>query len=62
MKSDFLQKLQKEAEQQKVLHETRLLPQSLDFLTSFIGNNSLLVLFSLSLVSALFLQLNNFLQ
>lgn len=50
--SDFLTRLQAEASLQAQLHERRVLPPQLDFLTSFIGTHTWQVLLTLSLITS----------
>jgi hypothetical protein len=57
MTEEFLDKLIREAELQQKLHKTRLFPASLDFFTSFIGNNSLVILLVLAFFSALAIEI-----
>lgn len=56
MNESFLKLLQKEAQQQKKLYETRILPKQFDPLTSFIGENSFLSLVIISFITAVFLE------
>jgi len=60
MNDDFLKKLQNEAQQQKKLYNSRIIPKAFDPLTSFIGENTLLTLFSFSFLSSLMLELIKF--
>lgn len=53
---EFLKKLQNEAKLQKSLNQTRLLPKQLDFITSFIGNYSLLSILILTTFTVIFLE------
>lgn len=53
---EFLKKLQNEAKLQKSLNQTRLLPKQLDFITSFIGNYSLLSILILTTLTVIFLE------
>lgn len=52
MNEDFLQRLQKEAQNQHKLYNSRIIPKAFDPLTSFIGENALFTLSFLSVVSA----------
>lgn len=53
MNEDFLKKLQDEAQQQQKLYSSRIIPKAFDPLTSFIGENTLVVLVFLAIFSAL---------
>lgn len=53
MNDDFLKKLQKEAQQQQKLYGSRIIPKAFDPITSFVGENTLLVLITLSIFTAL---------
>jgi len=57
MKNDFLKKLQEEAKQQGKISSTRILPSAFDPITSFIGENTLLTLLILSILSAVVVEL-----
>jgi len=52
MQKNFIAQLEKEAQKQAVLHENRLLPRQLDWLTTIIGNYSWQVILTLSLITA----------
>lgn len=56
MNEDFLNKLQAEAHKQQKLHNTRIIPKVFDPITSFIGENSILVLITLSVLSAILVE------
>lgn len=51
--SDFVSELQRQAKHQSLLHEKRLLPSQVDWLTSIIGNYPWQVILGLALVGAL---------
>ena len=57
MNEDFLKKLQKEAQSQQKLYNSRIIPQAFDPITSFIGENALLTLFVASIFSAVVVKL-----
>lgn len=57
MNQDFLAQLQQEAKLQKKLYSSRILPKFFDPVTSFIGENTLLVLTVLAVVSALVIEI-----
>ena len=57
MNQDFLEQLQHQAQKQAVLHEKRLLPRQLDWLTSLVGNYPWQILLGLSFVTALVFEL-----
>ena len=57
MKNNFLTELQQEAKVQKKLNEGRIFPEFLDDVTSFIGVYSWQALLSLSLITAIFVEL-----
>ena len=59
MNEDFLRKLQSEAKQQKKLYSSRILPPALDPITSYVGENSFLVISLLSIFSATILEFVN---
>jgi hypothetical protein len=52
-KNDFVSELQRQAKRQSRLHERRLLPSQVDWLTSIVGNYPWQVIFVLALVGAL---------
>ena len=54
--AEFLDKLQKEAEFQKKLSQSRLLPKQVDVVTAFIGTHVWQTLLFLSIVTALILE------
>ena len=56
MNDDFLKKLQKEAQQQKKLYNSRIIPKIFDPITSFIGENTLLVLVILSILTTIIVE------
>jgi hypothetical protein len=56
MKDDFLKKLQAEAQQQQKLYNSRIIPEIFDPITSFIGENSLFVLVTLSIFSTIIVE------
>lgn len=56
MNDDFLKKLQQEAVQQKKLYNSRVIPKAFDPITSFIGENTLLSLFLISILSAVIVE------
>lgn len=58
MNNDFLKTLQKEAQQQQKLYNSRIIPKAFDPITSFIGENTLLVLATLSVLTAIIIELN----
>lgn len=57
MNEEFLKKLQNEAKQQQKLYNSRIIPSAFDPITSFIGENTLLSLVALSIVSAILLEI-----
>lgn len=56
MADDFLQRLQHEAQLQAQLHQHRLLPRQIDWLTSLIGRYSLQTILLLSFLTAIMLE------
>ena len=54
--TEFLAKLQTEAEFQKKLSKTRLLPRQVDAVSAFVGTHVWQVVLSLSLLSAFLLE------
>jgi hypothetical protein len=59
MNNNFLKQLQAEAKQQEKISSSRILPSALDPITSFIGENTLLTLAVLSIISAIVVELLN---
>ena len=53
MQKNFIIQLEKEAQKQAILHENRLLPRQLDWLTTMVGNYAWQVILILSLLTAL---------
>lgn len=56
MNEDFLKKLQHEAQQQKKLYNSRIIPKAFDPITSYIGENTLLTLSLLAIISAIIVE------
>ena len=56
MNQDFLKKLQAEAKQQKKISQTRIIPSAFDPVTSYIGENTVVVLLVLSIFTAIVLE------
>lgn len=61
MNENFIELLQQEAQLQKKLNTTRIIPKIFDPITSFIGENSLLVLITLSVISAIIIEVTKWL-
>lgn len=57
MNEIFLKKLQAEAQQQQKLYKSRIIPQAFDPLTSFIGENTLSFLTSISILTAVVVEI-----
>lgn len=57
MNDNFLKKLQNEARQQQKLYNSRILPKAFDPITSFIGENTFLVIIFLSFFSAVIVEM-----
>ena len=53
MQKKFIIQLEKEAQKQAILHENRLLPRQLDWLTTTVGNYAWQVILILSFLTAL---------
>ena len=53
MQKNFIIQLEKEAQKQAILHENRLLPRQLDWLTTTVGNYAWQVILILSFLTAL---------
>lgn len=56
MNQDFLEQLQQQAQKQAVLHEKRVFPRQLDWLTSLVGNYPWQILLVVSLLTALVIE------
>ena len=61
MNDDFLIQLQQEAKIQQKLYSSRIIPKVFDPLTSFIGENSLIFLVILAVLSAVFIEVSSLL-
>ena len=53
MQKNFIIQIEKEAQKQAILHENRLLPRQLDWLTTTVGNYAWQVILILSFLTAL---------